>query len=427
MPPFLKAFLLPERVLSWLKYQFIPALGLEPRKLTLGVLKGTFDTLLIILLGLSFTTGGRIYMDGQYALPRTTQNVVLKWAPVANRIARRIDIPREVPLVLWFKESSMQAINPESCTGIMGVYDLVRSGEVDCFTPGPISDIEIGHQLAIGAIEYKKRCPDITYWSQNQDEIKRCYLAYNAGMGAADKLNPDDSAYVMNNFDEHHTNMVYSDIELGTVRMQSNGAWPAHLAMQSLIVSQADRELEERPLPFALGDASTRFYDWGIHLLNRIQKTVFENSELNFPTSRDGQQMACLQEPHLLGNPRLRPRLNPVTHTPLLTQDVHGCSYNLPGLDITSSNTHAVLQAPMPGNVTTFTDRWYNSTIRIENDEWIVWLLHPRSYRIKEGAVKRGESVGVMGAVGNATGPHVHYTIYDKTKEGFVDPRHFIP
>lgn len=418
---------MPEWLLSWFKLQLIPALGLEPRKLTLGVLKGTFDMLLIILLGLSFTTGGRIYMDGQYALPRTTQNAVLKWAPVANRIAQRIDIPREVPLVLWLKESSMQAINPSSCTGIMGAYDLVRSGEVACFTPGPISDIEVSQQLAVGAIEYKKRCPDITYWTQNQEEIKRCYLAYNAGVGAANRLDPDDSAYVMNNFDEHHTNMVYSDIELGTVRMQSTGAWPAHLAMQSLITSQLDSELEKRPLPFSLADASTRLYDWGIHLINRLEETELENSELDFPTIRDGQQMSCLQEPHLLGDPRLRPRLNPVTLNPLLTQDVHGCSYNLPGLDITSSDTHAVLQSPIPGDVSTFTDRWYNSTIRIENDEWVVWLLHPRSYRVKEGTVKQGESVGVMGAVGNATGPHVHYTIYDKVIEAFVDPRHFLP
>ena len=117
-----------------------------------------------------------------------------------------------------------------------------------------------------------------------------------------------------------------------------------------------------------------------------------------------------------------------MTESPLLTQDVHGCSYSLPGLDISSDNRTAVLQAPMPGEVTTYTDRWYNSTIRIENDEWIVWLLHPRSYFVEDGEkVRRGQAVGVMGAVGYATGPHVHYTIYDKANETFVDPSNFLP
>jgi murein DD-endopeptidase MepM/ murein hydrolase activator NlpD len=81
----------------------------------------------------------------------------------------------------------------------------------------------------------------------------------------------------------------------------------------------------------------------------------------------------------------------------------------------------------MPGHLTTYTDRWYNSTIRIENDEWIIRLQHPRSYLVKEGDVKRGQAVGVMGAVGYATGPHVHYTIFDKKTEAFVDPLLFLP
>jgi murein DD-endopeptidase MepM/ murein hydrolase activator NlpD len=112
----------------------------------------------------------------------------------------------------------------------------------------------------------------------------------------------------------------------------------------------------------------------------------------------------------------------------VLTQDIHGCSYALPGLDISSNtNQMAILQAPMPGEVTTYTDQWYNSTIRIENDDWIVILLHPRSYLISEGRVRRGQAVGIMGAVGNATGPHVHYSIYDKNQQAFVDPALFLP
>ncbi len=427
MSPSLKAILLPEWLRTWVQFHLIPVLGLQKEQLALGFLRGIYDTLLFVLLGIGFLVGGRYYMNDQYALPRTTQATVLKWAPISDQIARRADIPREVPLVLWFKESSMQAVNPELCTGIIGAYDLVRSGERACFTPGPISDLEVSEQLAIAAIEFKKRCPEVTYFTQDPDTIKRCYFAYNAGTGAAKRLDSDESAYVMNGYDEAHSNMAYSDVELGAVQVTALGAWPAHLAFQSLILSQWD--MEERPFSITLLDISTRVYDWASYSIAALQGTTFTNStHMSFPEQRKLLDTDCLDEAHLVGRPSLRPRLNPVTDTPVLTQDAHGCSYSLPGVDISSSDDKtAVLQAPIPGELTTFTDQWYNSTIRIENSEWIVWLLHPRSYLIKEGTVKRGQPVGIMGAVGNTTGPHVHYTIYDKINETFVDPKQFLP
>ncbi|RMG96484.1 MAG: M23 family metallopeptidase [Chloroflexi bacterium] len=426
MSPSTKLAILPEWFRAWLRYWLLPALGLESGQLVLGVVRGIYDGLLFLLLGLGLLSGGRYYMEGQFTLPRETQALVLKWAPVADHIARRVDIPREVPLVLWFKENSMRAINPENCTGIIGAYDLVRSGERPCFTPGPISDLEVSEQLAIGAVEFKKRCPEITYLTQDPDIIKRCYLAYNAGVGAASRLDPDKSAYVMNNYDDAHRNMVYSDVELGTVRVTSLGAWPAHLAMQSLIASQVD--LAERPFSLTLLDTSTRLYDWASNQLLRFRiASTGTEIHMPIPETRTPPDADCLQSPHSAGSPFLRPALNPVTESPILTQDVHGCSYGMPGLDISSENSTAVLQAPMPGQVTTYTDKWYNSTIRIENEEWIIWLLHPRSYLIKEGKVKRGQPVGVMGDIGIATGPHVHYVIYDKINETFVDPALFLP
>jgi hypothetical protein len=426
MSPSLKAILMPEWLRAWLRFHLLPALGMRTEQVTLGVLKGIYDTLLLVLLGSGFLVGGRFYMNGQYALPRTTQATVLKWAPISDQIARRADIPREVPLVLWFKESSMQAVNPDLCTGIVGAYDLVRSGEHACFTPGPISDIEVSQQLAIGAMEFKKRCPEISYYTQNPETIKRCYFAYNAGTGAADRLDADDSAYVMNDYDAAHADMVYSDVELGTVQVTALGAWPAHLAIQSLILSQLDEA--ERPLSLTLLDISTRVYDWAsFGISSLLDKTFTTNTAMVIPQQRNHKDADCLEEAHILGRPSLRPKLNPVTNSPIFTQDVHGCSYSLPGIDISSDDETAVLQAPMPGHLTTYTDRWYNSTIRIENDEWIIWLLHPRSYLVKEGDVKRGQAVGVMGAVGYATGPHVHYTIFDKKTEAFVDPLLFLP
>lgn len=416
------AVLIPEWLRIWIRFQLIPALGLQPQQLALGVVNGLFDTILLLLLGLGFLAGGRFYMSSQYDLPESIQTTVLQWAPIADYAARKADVPREVPLVLWYKENSMQAINPENCTGIIGAYDLVRSGQRPCFTPGPISDVEVSEQLTIAAMEFKKRCPDITYFTQDPEVIKRCYFAYNAGEGAAARLDPDESAYVMNNYDASHQNMVYSDVELGTVRVTSLGAWPTHLAVQSLVASQWD--LESQPFPVSLFDVSTRLYDWAV---TAVTEFTGSDAAMTFPEYRDLSETECLGEPHLLGLPTLRPRLNPVAVTPILTQDIHGCSYGLPGIDISSSDTTAVLQAPIPGTITTFTDKWYNSTIRIENEEWIVWLLHPRSYIVEEGEVKQGQAVGIMGSVGISTGPHVHYTIYDKINETFVDPQQFLP
>ncbi|MCA9979736.1 MAG: M23 family metallopeptidase [Anaerolineales bacterium] len=318
----------------------------------------------------------------------------------------------------------MRAVNPDLCSGIIGAYDLVQSGTRPCFTPGPISDLEVREQLGIGAEEFKKRCPDITYYTQDPEIIKRCYFAYNAGMGAAATLDANNSAYVMNNYDDNYRNMVYQDVVLGTVRVTQLGAWPTHLAMQSLITSQLD--LSNPTTSIAILDTLTRVYDWLNFEFNSVY--INSNATLDFPEQRNFWGENCLVEPSDSILWRLRPNLNPVTENPILTQDVHGCRYALPGIDISSrTNRSAVLQAPMPGKVTTFTDQWYNSTIRIENDDWVVLMLHPRSYLVSEGTVSRGQAIGIMGAIGNATGPHVHYTIYDKNRQAFVDPADFLP
>jgi hypothetical protein len=417
---------LPDWFRIWIQNQVLPALGLQPKLIAISMLRGIFDSFLFVMLVTGLLTGGRYYLEGQYALPSPIQETVIKWAPIADHIAREADIPREVPLVLWYKENSMKASNPENCTGIIGAYDLVRSGEYSCFTPGPISDLEVSEQLAIAAVEFKQRCPEITYLTHDPATIKRCYFAYNAGTGAAARLDASESAYVMNNYDENYTNMIYSDIELGTVTVTSLGAWPTHLAFQSLIVTQMDTA--ERPLSLSILNISTQIYDLGSQAWREFVGISTGNSEMMvLPNGRTANSTVCLGEPHKLGRYSLRPRLNPVSESPLLTQDIHGCNYSLPGLDISSSNRSAILQAPMPGNVTTYTDQWYNSTIRIENDEWIIWLLHPRSYFVEEGTITRGQAVGMMGAVGYATGPHVHYTIYDKVNETFVDPAGFLP
>ncbi|MCB0018994.1 MAG: M23 family metallopeptidase [Anaerolineales bacterium] len=422
------ALLVPGWLQEWFRYRLWPYLGFQPRPMLLSALRGGVDTLVLLAMLGTAVVSGQIYMNGQYTLPADIQRTAVQWAPVAAAIARQADIPREVPLVIWFKENSMRAENPDNCTGIVGAYDLVRSGQLPCFTPGPINDFEVVEQLTIGALEFKKRCPDVTYMTHDPELIKRCYFAYNAGVGAASRLDANDSAYVMNDFDAAHANMTYSDIELGTVQVTALGAWPAHLAFASLSVSQLEHEDLPPAIPFL--DTSTRVYDGVMGLLLSLQAAVYEIPlTADTPLGLDPGRILnadCLGEAHD-GLGRNRPDRNPVTESPILTQDVHGCSYNLPGIDIASKNQSALLQAPISGYLTTYTDQWYNTTIRIENSEWIVWLLHPRSYLVEEGEVVRGQAVGVMGAIGYATGPHVHFSVYDKLNKTFVDPGQFLP
>ncbi|MDJ0754893.1 MAG: M23 family metallopeptidase [Ardenticatenaceae bacterium] len=419
----LGSLLFPQWLRDWLQYQFLPALGFTPYQLTQGLFRGIFDALMFIFIALGLLSGGRSYMAREYKLSSDVQNQVLKWAVVSDQIGRQEDVPREVPLVIWFKESGMRAENPTLCTGIIGAYDLVQSGERPCFEPGPINDLEIRAQLSIAAQEFKKRCPEITYLTQDASLIKKCYFAYNAGVSAAERLDPNQSAYVMNGFDEAHQNMLYQDIVLGSVRVTQLGAWPTHIAMQSLIVGSIDDQ--ERPFSIALLDSFNRISDW---LNYRFQNpNIGSPVTMAFPDQRFIASQSCVMADSDLFKGFLAPSLNPVTASPILTQDLHGCEYGLPGVDISSQDRRALLQAPMPGKLTTYTDQWYNTTIRIENSDWVVWMLHPRSYLVISGEVDRGQAVGVMGAVGIATGPHVHYTVYDKQEERFVDPAILIP
>jgi hypothetical protein len=227
-------------------------------------------------------------------------------------------------------------------------------------------------------------------------------------------------------------------------RLKNLGAWPTHLAVTSLLVNLADSSegvrIDQVGIERAFQPAVDMLLRWrdqlayGLDLppwvkwLERPQQRRPRPAREPSAAWRAPRVVDCLVKPHTGGDPELRPTLAPVVQDAVLTQDLHGCNYELPGLDISSTSDRASpLQAPMPGEVRTYTDRWQNTTIQIENDEWIVTMLHPRSYVVRRGQVLEGRLVGVMGAQGRATGPHVHFAIYDKISKGYVDPGAFIP
>jgi hypothetical protein len=419
---------------QWAQLYLVPTLKAQLKIGLLSVLDGIIDILLLLGVPTAAVLGSHLYMNQQYALPRQSQQQLVRWSVVSDQIAREVDVPSVTPLVLWYKESGLATVNPGNCEGIMGLHDLIVSEQHPCFTPGPISNAQIIYQLRLGAQAFKERCRSVHYTTTDPNLIKHCYLAYNAGVAA--RMDPNKSAYVMNGYDKAHQNMVHQ----GKYVMQNIGAWPIHLATESLLLNLLDSPegaYINRPTLYwfirPLLDTLTQWRDQVANWpdLSPLLGTVMHPEREVGPLAaawRAPQTLNCLVKPHTNGDPDLRPKRNPVVEAPVLTQDLHGCSYMLPGIDISSNeNLASALQAPMPGKVTTYTDQWQNTTIRIENDEWIVTLLHPRSYLVREGPVGRGQLVGVMGAQGRASGPHVHFSIYDKISTGYVDPGAFVP
>ncbi len=385
-----------------------------------GIKEGALDFMIFLLILTGVVGAGRLHVHSQYALPAEVQSCTLEWAMVGEQIGRAVDVPREVPLVLWYLEGGMRQENPPDCAGIVGLYDQVRSGNLPCFEPGLIDAAEVTEQLWLGAAEFKLGCPEVTYHTADPAVLKRCYLVYDAGVHAADVLDPDRSAFVMNGYDEAHQGMIYQDIELEMVDSRNLGAWPTHLAMQSLIIGNWDESVIRRPLFWF----DKLVLDWRDRLAawDATRDRGLGDGEWREPRVDD-----CLVKPHPRGKLGLKPNRQPVVGDVLVTQDLHGCHFGLPGLDLSSPDGIVLLQAPMSGDLVTYPDQWGNFTIRIENEEWVVWLLHPRSSLITEGEVKAGDLVGVIGSVDSLIEPKIHYTIYDKVAGGFVDPGHFIP
>ena len=105
----------------------------------MSIIRNAAQDFVIFVLILTGLTGvGRLVVSSQYTLPEEVQNTTLEWASVADEIGRAVEVPREVPLVLWYLAGGMRQENPSDCAGIVGLHDAVRTGEIPCLEPGPI-------------------------------------------------------------------------------------------------------------------------------------------------------------------------------------------------------------------------------------------------------------------------------------------------
>ncbi len=418
--------LLPEWFRMWFKVYVLPLLQIEARQILLFALRGVADTLLFLGLPLLVGVGSVSVWNNRFTLMPSVQQQVDRWAGISYLVAYQEDVPPEVPLVLWYKEAGLREENPGNCEGIMGFYSAVRSGELPCFPPGPISPAEVAYQLQLGARTFKSYCPDVSFDTHDPTLLKRCYLYYNAGPGS--RADPDTSAYVMNNYDAAHQNMIHTDISGRSIRLQATGAWPVHLSIQAQM-SQPET-MNGGPFIF---QAPVRLAQEGVDRLwvrsKRLGESAVEASaepapeRLAFTPCREPREATCLVPPRERQEGGAFPHRSPMEAQAIVSDEI-ACSL-LPGVDL-ATETRSVIVAPMAGALTRYATVQGFLAVRIENEEWTLWLTGLRSYLGEPGEVKAGAPVGVIGGQGSQT-PAVHYAVYDKMEAGYVDPLYYIP
>ncbi len=409
VPPWLK---------QWAAAYIVPLLKVEAPRLLRAMLRGGLDALLLILLPVAITTSSQAVWNSRYTLTTAQQQQVARWAAVSAAVARLEDVPPAVPLVLWYKEAGLQEVNPGNCEGIMGLYTAVTTGQLPCFTPGTITAEEVARQLRLGAAAFRQHCPEVHYNTTDPEVLKRCYLYYNAGRHT--RLDPDRSGYVMNGYDAAHQDMLHVSARGETVRLQALGAWPAHLAIQTQIAQSSPTGAP----PLFLSTVLT-FRE----LTDRLRAAWEAREEENgadltaLPRCRQPIVGDCFVAPHSGGDAALRPTVSPLAGPAERASEL-ACD-RLPGLDLEAPSI-ALLRAPMPGEVNRYADQWGQLALRIENEEWILWLVGLRSTIISSGRVEAGQTVGAISGVGSAT-PSVHLAVFDKISGGYVDPVAFFP
>lgn len=122
-----------------------------------------------------------------------------------------------------------------------------------------------------------------------------------------------------------------------------------------------------------------------------------------------------------------------------VTQGVHGADYGHMAIDI-SAGKGATIRSPINGTVTNlYIDEWGNPSLVLENERFLIELLHG-IYTVQMGdLVKIGQPIGQESNQGNTADPwgyscrnrdcgyHTHINVFDKTLGSNVNPLELFP
>lgn len=100
------------------------------------------------------------------------------------------------------------------------------------------------------------------------------------------------------------------------------------------------------------------------------------------------------------------------------------------GIDIRAPNGTKVIAAHE--GIVIFSGRMngYGNLVKIDSEDGIAtWYGHHSKNLVKTGQhVERGEVIALVGATGNATGPHLHFEVHDtESKNEAIDPLKLYP
>ncbi len=161
---------------------------------------------------------------------------------------------------------------------------------------------------------------------------------------------------------------------------------------------------------------------------NQTRSAVLPNEQIASAEGQGGQRPSSIE----VNNPTAVSA--PYDHY-VITQGLHGQSYGQLAVDL-AAGRGTPIKSPVSGIVTKFyLDEYGSTTLVIENEAYIVTLLHGDFEAVIGAEVKQGQVIGqegnngyTMDMMGNLCygrvncGNHTHLNIYDKHLQANVNP-----
>ena len=328
-------------------------------------------------------------------------------------------------------------VNPGNGQGIGQLYSWVKVAKLYYFPPGPIDDNEAERQIGLIADFVNGKCSDlqINYADMGNasEEVLwdrvACFERYNGVRGGV-RGQMDTYPAVFNNLPGYPNlkGMLIPDGDLSSnlVPMAQDGYEVIYRKFSSYLAVKNSGEM--------VGNSRINLNLGG--LLNGVMSLIENNvvgvgGDLSMitdftpiasiPYSLNDHDCSNYVDPGMLG-----PKIPPIKED--FRMSVNGGCHEALAVDLTTDSYVATLISPIAGEVTAVYNDGFrgdygtgNSVIVIENQEWLVAFLHAKDISVKVGdKLNAGDYVAMMGAVGNASGPHLHYNVFFKPSNTFV-------